>query len=88
MNLLATAATPPPQPLPTSAGLPPSLPTSQLPMSVGGGISSRFPVKAVIGGVLGAGLGFLLLGPLGAVAGGALGAFLGSRMGAHSPRQS
>lgn len=60
----------------------------QLPMTSGGGLTSRFPVKAVVGGVVVAGLGFLLLGPLGALAGGAIGAFLGARMSAPSPRQS
>lgn len=74
--------------MPTRNGLPPALPsalqTTTLPMSTGSKIASRFPVKAIIGGVLGAGLGFLLLGPLGAVAGGVLGAFLGAKMASRS----
>lgn len=86
MHLTATAATPPP-PIQAASGLPPALPSTQLTMTGGGGLS-RFPVKAIIGGVLGAGLGFLLLGPIGGLAGGAIGAFLGARMSAPSPRQS
>jgi len=51
------------------------------------GIASRFPIKAIVGGVIGAVLGFLMLGPLGALALGAAGAFLGARMSSGSPRQ-
>ncbi|MCW2925468.1 MAG: hypothetical protein JWM98_2872 [Thermoleophilia bacterium] len=85
MSITATAATPPP-PTPQRNGLPPALPTGQVPMQAApGSIASRFPVKAIVGGLLGAGLGFLLLGPLGALALGAVGAFIGARMSASTP---
>lgn len=90
MHTAAHAAIPPPPPIPTANGLPPALPTpvqpvpvvptsahtTTLPMTGG----RKFPVKAIVGGALGAGLGFLMLGPLGAIGGALLGAFLGSRM--------
>ncbi len=92
MILTATAATPPP-PSRTSNGLPPALPgtpgtTTVLPMtSKPPGLFSKLPMKAIIGGAVGAGLGFLLLGPIGALALGAVGALIGAKLGNRGPGQ-
>ena len=89
MSILgATVATPPP-PVAQPNGLPPALPTQQLPTQSGssgvkGWLFERLkgatvPAVTVGGGLAGGALGFVTLGPIGAAVGGLAGAFLGNR---------
>lgn len=96
MSIFATAATPPP-PTPGIGGLPPALPTTTLPSTASGGglrerigsiVGGRLPMGAIIGGLLGGGLGFFVGGPIGALIGGAAGALIGARLIGRSPVQS
>lgn len=81
--------------IPTAASVLPARPSSiasASPVVRGGGladIAHRLPLKPIIGGLVGAGLGFALFGPLGALGLGAIGAFIGAQLASHgSPNQS